>query len=182
MNFSNGRIWPYTISFLIILVFGFCVATVIVTSTVDIQESDLYMNNYHDVDKDINDIITAKIAFNKKYKVEFLSDNISVESTVFKFIMSDLDLNRVDGAEFDVIVNGITGDFKINLEKPISQNGVYLFKSIQLPKEGKWNILVKVEKNGLYRYYNLKTDTRTQEIYDTFHKLEVGKKTKKLLI
>ena len=40
---SNGRVWPYIIGLSITLVFGFCVATIFVTSRADVQESDAYI-------------------------------------------------------------------------------------------------------------------------------------------
>ncbi|MCD6433211.1 MAG: FixH family protein [Sulfurimonas sp.] len=181
MNLSNGRIWPYSIAFLITMVFGFCVATVIVTSTADIQESDLYMEDYHQINADINDIIEAKIAFNKKYKIEFLSNSLSVENTALKFVVRDLDLNPVDGAKFEVVINGTTGNFQIDLKEPTISDGIYRFESVKLPKEGIWNILVKVKIDDLHRFYNLKADTITKEIFDKFEKIKVGKRIKKLV-
>ncbi len=181
MNLSNGKIWPYSIASLIVLVFLFCVATVIITSQADIQYSDLYMNDYQQVNGDVNDIIEAKIAFNKKYKVEWLSDGLSVEDTVLKFIVRDLDSNPVNNAKFKVIMNRPESDIKIDLEEPVVSAGIYTFKSVKLPKEGKWDIMAKVDVDKFYRFYNLKADTRTQEVFDRFDKLQVGKKTKKLL-
>ncbi|MEA1954898.1 MAG: hypothetical protein U9N02_00205 [Campylobacterota bacterium] len=181
MNLSSGRIWPYTISFLIILVFGFCVATVIVTSNADIQESDFNMDTYQEVNININEIIENKISFNQKYKVEFSSDSLSVDDTTLKFIVQDLNLKPIDNAKFNVILNRSMGDIKINLEKPTVDNGIYRFKSVKLTHEGVWNILVRVDIADNYRYYNLKVDTRTQEIFDKFKVLKVGDRVKKLL-
>jgi len=181
MNLSNGRIWPYSIAVLIILVFSFCVGTVIVTNSANIQESDLYMSDYQEIDGSANDIIEAEIAFNKKYKVKYLSDSLSIDSTVLKFIVSDSDSNQVNNAKFKVIMNRPELDIAIDLGEPKVVNGIYTFKSVALPKEGKWDILVKVYVEDLYRFYNLKADTITHEIFDGFEKLHVGSKTKKLI-
>ena len=180
MNFSSGRIWPYTIAFLITLVFGFCVATVIVTGTADIQESDLYMDSYHKVDYDINNIIESEIAFNKKYSIEFLSDSLTADNVKLKFLVRDSNSNTVETAKFKVVMNRPVGDIKIDLDEPVVSDGVYRFSSIKLPKEGQWNILVKVEIGDLERFYNLKADTTTQEIFTKFDKIKVGSRIKKI--
>ncbi|MFT7003463.1 MAG: hypothetical protein ACJAWW_000812 [Sulfurimonas sp.] len=181
MNFSSGRIWPYTIAFLITMVFGFCVATVIVTGTADIQESDLYMDSYHKVDGDINNIIESEIAFNKKYSIEFLSDSLSVHDTKLKFIVRDSNSNLVDTAKFKVVMNRPVGNTRIDLDQPVISNGVYKFNSIKLSNEGQWNILVNVKIGDLARFYNLKADTRTQEIFNKFDKIKVGTRIKKIV-
>ncbi len=181
MNLSNGRIWPYSIATLIVLVFLFCVATVIVTNSANIQYSDLYMDSYQKIDSSANDIIEAEIAFNRKFKVEYSSDSLSVDSTVLKFTVSDLDSNMVDNAKFKVIMNRPELNVAIDLGEPKVLNGLYTFKSVKLSKEGKWDILVKIDIQDLHRFYNLKADTRTQEIFYGFEKLQIGKKIKKLI-
>ena len=93
----------------------------------------------------------------------------------------DLDTNSVDSAKFKVVINATTGDFQIDLGEPVVSNGIYRFESVKLPKEGMWNILVKVKIDDLYRFYNLKANTVTKEIFNKFEKIQVGKKTKKLL-
>ena len=89
MGKSNGRIWPYAIGLSITLVFGFCVATIVVTQTANIQESDAYMLQYQDVDAKANDLIEAKIAFDKQYNVSFISKEITTEYSTFKYSVSD---------------------------------------------------------------------------------------------
>ena len=47
-----------------------------------------------------------------------------------------------------------------DLSKPVSENGVYTFEAIDLPKPGRWDIMAKVTIGEYQRYYNLKADTR----------------------
>jgi len=61
MNKSSGRAWPYAIGGAIILVFGFCVATVVTTSKAHIQMSDQYMTKYQHANTIANDVIKANI-------------------------------------------------------------------------------------------------------------------------
>ena len=72
MNLSNGRIWPYAIGGSIILIFGACVATVIIANKLPVEKSDTYMMGYHQADAKANELIKARIAFNKSYRVEYI--------------------------------------------------------------------------------------------------------------
>ena len=73
---NDGRIWPYAIGGAITLVFGFCVATIVVTSKADIQKSNAYMTYYQDADSMANEFIEAKIKFDKKYKVSYINNGL----------------------------------------------------------------------------------------------------------
>jgi len=130
---SNGRIWPYAIGLSITLVFGFCVGTIVVTQTADIQMSDSYMTNYQDVDAKANDIIKAEIAFDKKYNVSFDSKEISSDNSTLKYSVSDKNNNVVNSAE--------------------------LILAISRPETDKFNQL-KVQVSDDYRFFNVKVDTR----------------------
>jgi type IV secretory pathway component VirB8 len=87
---NKGLIWPYAIGTSIVLVFGACVATVIITSTLPVEKSDTYMMGYHEADAKANELINARIAFDKKYKVSYVTDGLSIDNSVIKYKVSDL--------------------------------------------------------------------------------------------
>lgn len=167
MSKSNGRIWPYAIGASIILVFGACVATVIVANTLPVEKSDTYMMGYHEADAKANDLIEAAIVFNKKYKVEYITDGINSKGSVIKYRVTDINSNPVNNAKIKVIVtrpNNHKHDQE--LTDPQVENGVYTFSSITLPQEGRWDIMAKVNVENTQRFYNLKADTRSKEAYE----------------
>lgn len=161
MSKSSGRIWPYAIGASIVLVFGFCVATIVVTSKLPVEKSDTYMMGYHDADANANEIIKARIAFDKKYKIEYLTQSISTDNTILQYKVTDIQNNPVDEALLKVIVTR-PNNHKHDQEllNPIVENGVYTFASVKLPQEGRWDIMAKVNVGDLQRFYNVKTDTR----------------------
>ncbi len=164
MNLSNGKIWPYAIAILIVAVFGACVTTIVVASTSPVSKSDLYMTDYQDADKNANDYIEARIAFDKKYKIEYISDGISVKNATLKYRVTDIDSNSVDDAKITVVfTRPNTVEFDQKFSEPAVKDGIYSFSNIELPKEGRWDIMAKVEVNGFKRYYNIKADTRKTE-------------------
>lgn len=164
MNKSNGMIWPYAIGASIILIFGACVATIVVANKLPVEKSDTYMMGYHEADANANKLITARIAFDKKYKVKYITDGIALDNSIIKYRVTDLDSNPINNADIKVIVtrpNNHKNDQE--LINPSVDNGVYTFESIKLAQEGRWDIMAKINVGELQRYYNIKTDTRKKE-------------------
>ncbi len=167
MNLSNGRIWPYTIGGSIILVFGACVATVIIANKLPVEKSDTYMMGYHQADAKANDLIKARIAFNKSYKVEYITDGLSLDNSIIKYRVTDVNAQPIDSATLKVIVTR-PNNHKHDQEliNPTVENGVYTFSTITLPQEGRWDIMAKVNVGDLQRFYNVKADTRAKDAYE----------------
>ncbi len=167
MSRSNGRIWPYAIGASIIFVFGACVATIVVTSKVPVEKSDTYMMGYHEADAKANDIINDRIEFNKKYKIEYLTDDFNSQNCVVKYKVGDINSNSVNNADIKVVVTR-PDNHKHDQEliNPAVEGGVYTFSAIKLPLEGRWDIMAKVSIDGVQRFYNIKTDTRSKEIIE----------------
>ncbi|RLA74545.1 MAG: hypothetical protein DRG78_21220 [Epsilonproteobacteria bacterium] len=181
MNFSNGRIWPYAISIMIIMVFSFCVATIVVTASANIQMSDMYMKSYQDADMDANKIIEAEIAFDKKYDFKYIADSLSVDDISIHITINDLKSNPINNAKLLLIMDRTQESNKITFDEPSVNQGVYSFKSVKLPQEGTWNLKVKVQVNNNYKYVNLKIDTLKKEIYSVFDRLQDGRKIRELV-
>jgi len=164
---QSGRIWPYAIGLAITAVFGFCVATVVVTSSAHIQESDDYMSKYQDADANINALIESKIAFDKNYKIAYITDGISGENSVIKYKITDKNDNPVNDATIIVATSRPeTAEFNQKLENPTVVDGVYSFEGAKFPKVGVWNIVAKVDAGDKSRFFNIKADTRIKEAYE----------------
>ncbi len=162
---SSGRIWPYAIGISIIFIFSACVATIIVSTSLPVEKSDTYMMDYHEADNKANDIIKSRISFNKKYKIEYITDSLSQESSIIKYKVTNIDNEPVNNAILKVIVTR-PNKHKYNQEltNPTVENGVYSFSSITLPKAGRWDVMVKVNIEKEQRFFNVKVDTRTKEV------------------
>ena len=161
MNKSSGRIWPYSIGASIILVFGFCVATVVVTSNANIQESNAYMTYYQDADTNANDLINNRIAFDKKYKINYVPAKLHDSESVVGYKVTDLNSKTVNNAKLTILVSRPeTHEFDQKLSDAKLNDGVYSFSNVKFPRQGVWDIIVKVEVEKLSRFYNVKVDTR----------------------
>ena len=167
MKKNNGRIWPYAIGLSIMLVFGACVVTVFVANTLPVEKSDTYMMGYHEADDKANEIIEARIEFNKKYKIEYITDGLNTNGSVIKYRVTDLNSNPINDAKIKVIVtrpNNHKHDQE--LTNPSIENGIYTFSTITLPQEGRWDVMAKVNVYEKQRFFNMKADTRQKEAFE----------------
>lgn len=167
MKKSNGRIWPYAIGLSITLVFGACVVTVFVANTLPVEKSDTYMMGYHEADDKANEIIQAAIEFNKKYKIEYITDGLKTDSSVIKYRVTDLNSNPINDAKIKVIITRPNNHkYDQELTNPSIQNGIYTFNSITLAQEGRWDIMAKINVYKSQRFFNMKADTRSKDAYE----------------
>ena len=165
MSKSNGRIWPYAIGTSIVLVFGACVATIVVATTLPVEKSDTYMMGYQQADASANELIQARIAFDKKYKIEYITDKFSKESSVIKYKVTDINSNIVNNAKLVVVITRPNSrKFDIEMKNPAVKDGIYTFSTTALPKEGRWDIMAKANIDDVQRFYNVKVDTRDKKV------------------
>jgi nitrogen fixation protein FixH len=162
---ESGRLWPYGVGIAITMVFGFCVATVVVTSKANLQESDAYMTSYQDADINANKLIEAKLAFDKKYDVAYTTATISEKNPVIEYKVTDKTGKGVDDAVIVVAISRPeTQKYNQKLTQPHIKDGVYSFEGATFPKAGVWNIIAKIQVGDDYRFLNIKADTRNTKV------------------
>lgn len=167
MKMSSGRIWPYAIGISITMVFGFCVATIMVTQTANIQESDAYMTYYQEADANANELIEAQIEFDKKYNVEYFVEHKSDDAIELKYKLTDKMNNPIYNAKIVLATSRPeTDEYNKRLENPKTNEGFYSFENMTFEKRGVWNIIAKIEIGQESRYFNIKTNTHTQESFE----------------
>jgi nitrogen fixation protein FixH len=166
--FKNpGTKWPIIIAFSIVGIIAACVITVKVALNNPVQMSDYGMQNYHSYDANVNDIINAKIAFDQKYSIAFLTSQIHEKGTVIEYRVTDKSGNAVNDAKVEaVLTRPDNTNFDINLSQPSVSEGKYIFKAVDLPKVGRWDILAKISVGDDQRYFNLKADTRNPNTFE----------------
>jgi len=167
MNKDAGRKWPIIIALSIVGVIGLSVATIKIAMNNPVEMSDYGMQNYHEYDRDANAIIGAKIAFDQKYNITFLTPQITKKGTALSYKVTDKSENGINDAKFEVVMTRPDSTkFDINCTQVSVSDGKYLFNVVDLPKEGRWDILAKVTVGADKRYYNLKADTRNPNTFE----------------
>lgn len=167
MKFSSGKIWPYALGIAILGFFGaivFSITFIVKEAPVQVSAD---MMNYHEADTNANQLIEAEIAFNKKYKIAYITEGLSQESSIVKYRISDLENNPVSDAIIKVIITRPdNNNYTQELMNPSVANGIYTFSSVTLAQAGRWNVMAKVDVGELTRYYNVKADTRAKEAFE----------------
>ena len=139
MSKSNANIWPYAIVTSIILVFSAGVTTVVIATKAPVEKSDAFMMDYHEADAKANDLIESRIAFDKKYKIEYITDSLTLNESTIKYKVSDTNSKKVCDANITVVVTRPDShQFDKHMGNPTIENGVYSFAPIKLEKEGRW--------------------------------------------
>ena len=165
---SSGKIWPYAISIAILTFFGAIVFSIsLILKEAPVQKSDTYMMGYHHADLKANEIIQARIDFNKKYKIEYITESLAQEGATLKYKVTDFNGNNVNDASVIVVVTRPEHHrYKQELTNPSIESGVYSFSNFTLAQPGRWDIMAKVTIGELQRFYNVKADTRAKEAFE----------------
>jgi hypothetical protein len=167
MSKSKAMRWPYGIALSFVLIIALIVGTIIVASDNAVEPSDLYMSDYHHVDENINELIRKKIAFDQKYEIRYLNEGIKNENMVLAYQINNRDGSSVNDAVLKVkVTRPNTHAFNLELKDPQIVEGRYTFAPINLPKEGRWNLMAYVKVGENERYYNLKADTRYTQTFE----------------
>ena len=165
---SDGRIWPYAILASIFLIVLAAIATIVVAVKNPVEMSDRDMQDYHHYDRNANDIIAAKIYFDKKYTLSYHSHSFEQNNAVVSYALVDKSGKPVNTAKMNIMVThpgNHKTDFPFDAPSSI-ENGVYTFKVGSLPRAGRWNVLCKVVMGENVRYLNLKVDTRNDSAFE----------------
>mgnify|MGYP003574753922 CR=1 FL=1 len=168
MSKSKAMHWPYGIALSFLLIIGLIIGTIIVAGNNAVVDSDLFMQNYHTADQNANEIIMARIAFDKKYTLEYVTEGLSSENSVIAYKLTDKIGNPITDASIEVVLTRPNSrEHNVMMKEPVvSVDGVYEFAPVKLPLEGRWDIMAKVTAGENQRYYNLKADTRYTETYE----------------
>ncbi len=163
---QTAKRWPILISLSIFVIFLAAIATVIVALKNPVEMSDLGMQEYHKYDMNVNKIIASRVAFNRKYEIEYLG-KLDQANAIVAYKITDKAGQVVNDAKINIMItrpNDHATD--IPLEGATIDKGIYTFKSVSLPKPGRWDIMANVVIADNQRYYNLKADTRQANVFE----------------
>jgi hypothetical protein len=167
MNLSSGKQWPIGVSAAIIFIVIACAATIYVALLQPVQEDADLMRDYHSLDASVNELIAAKIAFDKKYRLSYIGEGVSQEGSRLAYHIEDSEGHAVNGAEIKlVLTRPISLNNNIDLAAPRIEEGKYYFDDVKVPFAGRWNILAKVCVEQECRHMNLQSDTLQKNVFE----------------
>ena len=164
---SDGRIWPYAIVVSILLIVVASGMTIYVALNHPVELSDSNMQSYHHYDKNANEFIAAKIAFNRNYTITYVSEKFDVDNAVIVYKITDASGAAVNNAKVDIVLTRPDNrNSDLVLDNPTVENGTYTFSAGKLPLIGRWNIMAHIVAGENERYYNMKADTRQAKAFE----------------
>ncbi len=151
--------WPYAILGMILTVVMLGVWTIKVAVSNPVQESDVYMMKYQDVDANINEILAKQEAFFSKYRIDLNGNKLQMgENRVRVLIVRKNDDSAVESAEIIAkVTRPTTNREDIELKNFRFEGGRYVSEPFELKKPGRWNIQVKVAIGSDVAYETYKT-------------------------
>ncbi len=163
----NGMQWPVGIIGSIILIVIACAVTVYLALMQPVKEDQDMMLGYHALDANVNDVITSGIRFNKKYRLSYTGEGVSVDGSTLSYRVEDVNGNPVNDAVVEVSVcRPVVAKENLELKNPHVENGNYVFDNVKVPEKGRWNILAKVTVGEDFRHMNLKSDTLQKNVFE----------------
>ncbi len=150
--------WPHFVAGLILFGIGMGVWTIFMTIDNPVEMDNSYMMNYHQLDRDINKIIESGKKFDKKYDFNLLTKDLKTGENTLLLEVKDKEGNIIKDAKVDILV---TRPETTKFDKKIKasfENGKYVAK-VNLNKEGRWNLIIRVRIKGLEKFKTYKLHT-----------------------
>ena len=163
----NGMQWPVGIIGSIIFIVIACAVTIYIALLQPVKEDMDMMFGYQALDTNANEVIVAGIVFNKKYKLTYTGEGVSLDGSTLSYRVEDTDGKPVNNAIVEVLISRpvIPGE-NVVLQNPRVENGNYIFENVKVAEKGRWNILTKITVGDDYRHMNLKSDTLQKNVFE----------------
>ncbi len=151
--------WPHFIIGLVIFAISLGVWTVKTAIDNPVEIDDSYMMSYQELDKNIYKIEKMKKEFDKKYDVKFLTSKLNYPKSEIMFVILDKNGHPVTNADVDVLITRPETN-KLDIQKKAQFKDNKYIVDVTLPKEGRWNVLLKIKVGDIVAYEKYKLSTR----------------------
>ncbi len=150
--------WPHFIIGLVLFAIALGVWTVKVAIDNPVELDNSYMMKYQKVDEEIYDLQKMKRAFYSKYNLRFLTKKLDFPEAKVEFEIVDKEGRAVSNAKVLVL---FTRPFttKQDIKVEATFQGDRYIASTKLPAEGRWDVILRIELDGLqvFEKYRLST-------------------------
>ncbi|MDO5045384.1 FixH family protein [Campylobacter sp.] len=154
MQNNTKTFWPYAIVLSIIAIVIACIATIVIALKNPVQMDNFYMDRYQNVDENINEIRDTHKRFETKYAVAFDNPNPRAMEGEFEFKITPKSAELPNFKTQILLTKPETNEFNEELSLA-QQKEVLKTAKVKLAKEGRWQILLKIndgEDTGFYKF------------------------------
>ena len=160
MSKKESNYWPHFIIALVVFAIILGVWTVKTAIDNPVEMDNSYMMKYQDVDKNFYKIEKEKKEFDKRYLVRVKNERLKRGKNLIQIIVKDKnETKEIDSAQIELL---LTRPETTKYDKKVKAkyvDGIYVAE-VEIPKEGRWNIILKVTVGDLTRYFTIKLSTR----------------------
>jgi len=172
---NQNRFWFLFVMSILLFGIAMIVWTVKQAMSVPVHESNNYMLKYQMADMNINKILELKAKFDAKYNIEikntqFIDLNSDLQNTnakraqkkpiklskgtnSFSYAITKKDGTVIENAEVSFLLTRPHSRKDDNLEEKISfENNLYITKTLELNKKGRYTLQLKVKIGNLIGY------------------------------
>jgi nitrogen fixation protein FixH len=154
----KNNYWPLGI--LGLLLFGVVLTlwTLYSASNNIVQMDNSYMANYHDVDKNYNELMAKKVEFNKNYILDLDELSLNLGKNTLNVKIFSKDIQPIENAKVTALItrpHTVQSDMKIE-DFQYLEDGEYKSKSFELKDKGRWQIILKVEVGNYQTFEKVK--------------------------
>lgn len=186
MNKMKRNYWPVLFIGIFSFTFGMIVWTIISATKTPVHEDETFLQSYHDLDKNFNEVIFSNKKFNNKYNFKidinkrefgliindmFLSQRVLEEKSNHKGIFIN-GKNKIKISIEDKNGNSVKDiDILLRVTRPTNHNNTTDFTNkdaqkieasylldIDLPLKGNWNITATFKVNEDIGYFYIKSN------------------------
>ena len=156
---SKKSFWPYGIIISILLVAAACAYNVYIAMQLPVEYDTYFLTKKQDLDNNINDLLASQEKFNNKYSVDVQYEKFKPKNNEIKIkIINKKTSQIITDAKFELLITRPdVSTFDIKPEYTGFINQYYTFKSFDVNKKGRWQILVKTTIGHLSSFEKLET-------------------------
>jgi len=153
--------WPVGILIGTVGIIALCVGTIIFALQHPVQMDNDYNSQYRDIDKNINEIVQADIAFKKHYKLTYMKHPLKAKNTLIAYTITTLDGKEVNDAKIEAVLTR-PNEVMSNITLTLINKGKGLYESnlVDLPLQGRWNLFATIIVGKDKGFLRLRLDTR----------------------
>jgi hypothetical protein len=150
---KNMNFWPYVIVIMLILSTIASVWTIDIAIKNPVQDANILLDNYHKVDKNINEILISNIEFNKKYELSYTSSKFEDSTLNLKIKVLEIEssLHKTENIDFKVLLTRPETqkfDKFLELDRLDKQTDEFIFKEENIQREGRWIIFISTKADN----------------------------------
>lgn len=155
MILNAKNYWPFGIFLMIIGVVILIIWTVNFALSNPVQEENRFMQGYHNVNNNINEIQQAQEAFESKYTLVAPEENLVLGSNQIRIQIMEHSGNTYDSAKIEAF---LTRPHTNRNDRPLNiisdANGDYLTDIFEIADKGRWTIRYRIQTDMGVTFYD----------------------------